>query len=410
MIGGQVASGFEEVRREFARNFERRRELGAACAAYVEGVKVVDLWGGRRHFRKPDPWQEDTLVMVYSTSKGMAAMAVALAQSRGLLDYDELVASYWPEFAQNGKEAITVRQLLAHQAGLCGIDEPLDANILADFDALADVLAKQRPAWEPGTRYGYHALSIGWYEGELIRRVDPERRTLGRFFAEEIAGPLGLELYFGLPDDVPAERVARIKDESPIQMLLRPTALPPGMMLGFARKRSLTYRSFVNPRSRGTSDLDRPEYRAVEIPSAGGIAQVRSIARAYSELATGGAELGFRPETLEEISAPPRPPSKGDRDLVLTVPTAYSLGWVRPTSKFRFGSSDRAFGHPGAGGSFGFADPDRGVSFAYAMNRHGHYLNNDPREKALRDALYRCLARGAGSGEGLPEQVSVLGD
>ena len=410
MIGGRVAPGFEEVRREFARNFERRRELGAACAAYVNGVKVVDLWGGRLHFRKPDPWQEDTLVMVYSTSKGMAAMALALAHSRGLIDYDELVATYWPEFAQNGKESVTVRQLLAHQAGLCAVDEPLDAEILADFDRLADALAKQKPAWEPGTRHGYHTLTIGWYEGELIRRVDPEHRSLGRFFAEEIAEPLGLELYFGLPEDVPTERVARIKDENPVQMLLHPTAMPTAMMLAFARKRSLTYRAFVNPRTRGPSDFDRPEYRAVEIPSAGGIGQVRSVARAYSELATGGTELGFRQETLEEISAPPRPPSKGDRDLVLTVPTAYSLGWVRPSKKNRFGSSERAFGHPGAGGSFGFADPDLGVSFAYAMNRHGHHLNSDPREKALRDALYRCLARGADSGEGLPEQLSVLGD
>jgi CubicO group peptidase (beta-lactamase class C family) len=410
MIDGRVAPGFEEVRTVFARNFERRRELGAACAAYVNGVKVVDLWGGRRHFRKPDPWVEDTLLMVYSTSKGLAAMTIALAHSRGLIDYDERVASYWPEFAQNGKEAITVRQLLAHQAGLCGVDEPLDAKLLADHDALADVLARQRPAWEPGTRHGYHALSIGWYEGELIRRVDPEHRTLGRFFAEEIAEPLGLEIYFGLPPDVPDERVARIKDESPVQMVLHPNAMPPTMMLGFARKQSLTYRSFVNPRTRSPSDLDLPEYRAVEMPSAGAIAQVRSVARAYSEFATGGATLGLSQETLEEITTPPLSPTKGNRDLVVMVPTAYSHGWGRPWGKLRFGSSDRAFGHPGAGGSFGFADPDLGVSFAYAPNRHGHHLNNDPRERHLREALYRCLARGADSGEGLPEQLSVLGD
>jgi len=410
MIDGRVAQGFEEVRREFARNFERRREVGAACAAYVNGVKVVDLWGGRRHFRKPDPWEEDTLVMVYSTSKGLAAMAVALAHSRGLIDYDATVASYWPEFAQNGKEEITVRQLVAHQAGLSGVDERLDAKVLADFDALAEALAKQKPAWEPGTRHGYHALSIGWYEGELIRRVDPEHRSLGRFFAEEIAEPLDLEFYFGLPEDVPSERVARIKDESPVQMLIHPTAMPPAMMLAFTRKRSLTYRAFVNPRTRGPSGFDRPEYRAVEIPSAGGIGQVRSVARVYSEFATGGTALGLRQETLEEVTAPARPPSKSERDLVLMVPTAYSLGWVRPTRRSPFGSSERAFGHPGAGGSFGFADPDLGVSFAYAPNRHGHHLANDPREKALRDALYRCLARGAGSGEGLPEQAGVVGD
>src|SRR4051812_7317553 len=326
MIGGTVAPGYEEVRDEFERNFSQRGELGAACAAYVGGVKVVDLWGGRRHFRKPDPWLEDTLVMVYSTSKGLAAMTVALAQSRGLLDYDATVASYWPEFAQNGKAEITVRQLLSHQAGLSGIDDVLDHAKLADLDDVAEALARQRPAWKPGTRHGYHALTIGWYESELIRRVDPEHRSLGRFFAEEIAEPLGLEFYFGLPDGIPPDRLARIKGPSRASFLLHLNTMPPAMLAGFAWKKSLTYRAFANPPLRGPADLDRPEYRAVEIPAGAGIGQVRSIALAYSELATGGGRLGLNPETVEQLSAPARPPTKGSRDLVLTVPSAFSLG------------------------------------------------------------------------------------
>jgi CubicO group peptidase (beta-lactamase class C family) len=185
--------------------------------------------------------------------------------------------------------------------------------------------------------------------------------------------------------------------------------MPAGMLAGFAWKRSLTYRAFANPPLRGPADLDRPEYRAVEIPAGAGIGQVRSIALAYSELATGGRRLGMRPETIAELSAPARPPSKGSRDLVLTVPSAFSLGFIRPTSKFRFGSSDRAFGHPGAGGSFAFADPDLGVGFAYAPNRLGHHLRDDPREKSLRDALYRCVERGD-SGDLLAEQAGVAGD
>jgi CubicO group peptidase (beta-lactamase class C family) len=393
VIGGSVMPGFEEVREEFRRNFARGDELGAACAAYVQGEKVVDLWGGYRDADRQERWQEDTLVLVYSTSKGIAAMAIALAHSRGWLDFDAPVASYWPEFAQNGKERVTVRQLLAHQAGLSGIDERLNSRKLADPDVVADAIARQRPAWKPGTRQGYHALSIGWYESALLRRVDPGGRTLGRFFAEEIARPLGLEFYFGLPADVLPERVASIKGASIASLLAHPRTMPPGMLAAFVNRRSHTARAFGNPRMRGMADLDRPAYRAVEIPAGGGIGQVRSIARAYGEMATGGSALGLTAETLAEITAPPRPPTGNPRDLVLWVPAAYSLGYVRPSEGFTFGMGARSFGHPGAGGSFGFADPEAGVGFAYAPNRLGHHLRDDPREKALRDALYRCLAR-----------------
>jgi CubicO group peptidase (beta-lactamase class C family) len=393
VIDGYVAPGFEAVREEFRANFTRRGELGAAVAAYVGGTKVVDLWGGYRDASRQDRWEEDTLVLVYSTSKGMAAIAMALAASRGLFDYDSTVASYWPEFAQNGKDSITVRQLLAHQAGLSGIDVPLSARKLADLDGLSSVLAAQKPAWKPGTRQGYHALTIGWYESALLRRVDPLGRPLGRFFAEEVAEPLGLEFYFGLPSDVPGDRVARIKGASIPSMLTHLGAMPPMMMASFLRPGSHTARAFMNPRMRGPADLDRPEYRAVEIPAGGGIGQVRSIARAYSEMAAGGGAVGVSAAVFDELTAPPRPPSAGVRDLVLWVPAAYSLGFVRPTGEFTFGRGPRSFGHPGAGGSFGFGDPEAQVGFAYAPNRLGHHLRDDPREKRLRDALYRCLDR-----------------
>ena len=393
MIDGSVEPGFEEVREEFEANFARRGELGAACAAYHRGMKVVDLWGGRRSAHGPEPWQEDTLVLVYSTSKGLAAMAIALAHSRGWLDFDAPVAAYWPQFAQAGKENVTVRQLLTHQAGLCGIDEKLDVGKLADLDALADAIARQPPAWQPGTRHGYHAFSVGWYENELIRRVDPRGRSLGRFFAEEIAEPLGLEFYFGLPEEVPTDRIASIKGFSLASALLHLRASPPRMIMGFTRRRSLTYRSFGNPKLNGPADLDHPDYRAIEFTAATGIGQVRSIARAYSALAAGGGELGLEPDTLAELTGPPRLPTKSNHDLVLRVPTAYAAGFIKPAGRWPFGSSGRSFGHPGAGGSFGFADPDAEVGFAYAPNRLGHHLRDDPREKALRDALYRCLVR-----------------
>jgi CubicO group peptidase (beta-lactamase class C family) len=393
VFGGHVEPGFEEVRDQFRANFVRGDELGAACAVYHRGEKVVDLWGGYLDSRRQDRWGEDTLVLVYSTSKGMAAIAVAVAHSRGLIDYDEKVATYWPEFAQNGKGAITVRQLLSHQAGLSGLDWRLDPKRLGDLDALAEALARQKPAWKPGTRQGYHALTLGWYEGELIRRVDPQHRSLGRFFADEVAAPLGLEFYFGLPADLPPGRVASVQGGSIASLLAHVRTMPAGLIASFVRPGSHTQRAFGNPRMRSVADLDKPAYRAVEIPAGGGIGQVRSIARAYSDMATGGRELGLTEETMDEITAPPRPPSGNPRDLVLWVPAAYSLGFVRPTGDFLFGRGQRSFGHPGAGGSFGFADPDAQIGFAYAPNRLGHHLRDDPREKALRDALYRCLNR-----------------
>ena len=391
MVQGHVAPGFELVRDEFARNFRERRELGAACTAYHRGEKVVDLWGGIRHAKSESPWEEDTLVLVYSTSKGLAAMTLALAHTRGLIDYDERIAAYWPEFAQNGKEEITVRQLLGHEAGLPALDERLSSRNLGDHDEVDRILAAQAPAWRPGTRHGYHALSIGWYESALVRRVDPDGRSLGRFFAEEIAAPLDLEFYFGLPQTVSRERTARIQAPRPGTFVRELSALPPKMALGFADPRSLTARTFANPRFRSAATLDSSRYRALEIPAGGGIGQVRSIARAYSDLATGGHAIGISQATLDELKAPARVPSGGAEDLVLRVPVMFSLGYAKPSPEAPFGTSDSSFGHPGAGGSFAFADPDAEVSFAYAMNRMGLHLIDDPREKALRDAVYRCV-------------------
>src|SRR4026209_2481370 len=179
-VEGAVSGGLEAVREAFAQNFERRGELGGACCAYRHGEKVVDLWGGVRNKQTGEPWERDTMVLVYSATKGLAAMTMALAHSRGWLDYEERVSRYWPEFAQNGKETITVRQLLAHLAGLFALDVPVDRSVVADLDRLAVVLARQKPVWKPGTRQAYNGITLGYYEGELLRRLDPRHRSLGR--------------------------------------------------------------------------------------------------------------------------------------------------------------------------------------------------------------------------------------
>src|SRR2546421_715675 len=240
------------------------------------------------------------------------------------------------EFAQNGKAEITVRQLLGHEAGLCAIEEPLDAQKLRDLDAVAAAIAVERPAWEPGTRHGYHALSLGFYEGELIRRVDPARRSLGRFFAEEIAAPLGIEFYFGVPPTVPEERIAQVRSYRRPEVLLHMDVMPRGMVLGFMRRRSLTARAFGNPKVRGPADLNTAEYRELELASATGVGQARAVAAVYAELATGGRKLGYGEETLAELSAPPATPSGGSRDLLLHIQTALSLCLLKRSPPFPF--------------------------------------------------------------------------
>jgi CubicO group peptidase (beta-lactamase class C family) len=385
--GGRVAPGFEEVRAEFERNFSERGEIGAAVAAYWRGEKVVDLWGGRRTPTGHAPWNEDTMVVVNSTTKGLAAMTIAVASSRGWIDYDAPVAEYWPEFAQNGKGAVTVRQLLSHEAGLVWIDEPLRPDDMRDLDRVSHALARQKPAWEPGTRHGYHAMTIGLYMQELIRHVDPARRTLGRFFAEEIAKPLEIEFYIGLPPEVPDERLAQLRLFSPGRAIRALPSVPRGYVMRILWPWSLLRKSMLfadlNPNDRSLLDI--------EIPAGNGVGTARAIARAYSAFAEGGAELGITPETLASLTAiddPERP-----RDEVMGVPSWISLGFLRPGPQLDWGSSRRAFGTPGAGGSFGFADPDARLGFAYVMNNMEFQMFDDPREKALRDAVHRAIRR-----------------
>ena len=220
VVEGQVSPGFEAVRAAFHDNFNRRGELGGACCAYYRGEKVVDLWGGIRRKETGEPWERDTMVVVHSATKGLAAMTLAIAHSRGWLDYDARVAKYWPEFAQNGKQAVTVRQLLAHQAGLFAFDEPVDRSTVADPDRLAEVMARHKPAWEPGTRQAYHGLTLGFYEGELMRRVDPRHRTLGRFFQDEIATRLGEDIYIRLPEEIANARLATLSPPGRLEMLV----------------------------------------------------------------------------------------------------------------------------------------------------------------------------------------------
>ena len=354
----------------------------------MRGAQVVDLWGGIRDHETGAPWERDTMVIVYSATKGLAAMAMAMAHARGWLDYDAPVASYWPAFAQNGKGRITVRQLLAHQAGLYVLDVPLTRDLVADLDRLADVLARQTPAWEPGARQAYHGITLGFYESEVLRRIDPRHRSVGQFFADEIAAPLGLDVYIRLPEDVPESRFA---------VMTRPSMLD--LFRGFPLRLAL---DTFNPHSkirltlRGSElphDPVRVYARNLEVPSGGGVGTARAIAGAYNAFAGDGRALGLDAATLALLAAPAVPPARGFYDECMkSAGVEFSLGFMKSCAAVRFGGP-RSFGAPGAGGAMGFADPDAGVGYGYVTCRMGTRLSGDPRDVALRDALYAAIGR-----------------
>ena len=389
LVQGHVNLGFERVRDTFVENFSRRHELGGACCVYHRGEKVVDLWGGIRNKTTGEPWERDTMVVVHSATKGLAAMTLAIAHSRQWLDYDERVATYWPEFAQNGKETITVRQLLAHQAGLFAFDEPVDRNVVANLDHLAAVMARHAPAWEPGTRQAYHGLTLGFYEGELIRRVDPRHRRLGQFFHDEIAKPLGEDFYIGLPEDTPNARLATLSPPGMIKMLIgfRPLRL---LVAGLNPRSNISRALSVNPGTAIYLDAARIYARNLEVPAGGGVGTARAMAHAYSIFATGGRELGLRRETLDLLAAPAIPPARGFYDECLKGEVQFSLGFMKPCVNWRFGGA-RSFGSPGTGGALGFADPDAAIGYGYVTSRMGTVFTGDPRDVALRHALYEAL-------------------
>ena len=390
-IGGQVAPGYEAVRIAFGKGFTERGELGAACTIFHQGRKVVDLWGGSADQGTGGAWREDTLVLVYSLTKGMTGLAAALAVSKGLFTYETPVADIWPEFSAAGKERVTVRQLLSEQAGLAAIDLDLTLQAMGDLDRIAAAIAAQTPNWTPGDQSGNHAYSLGWFTSELIRRTDPRHRSLGRFFAEELADPLGADFHIGLPANFPITRMARIAGFKPWQMILHMGTMPPMMVVSLLWPWSLSSRALNNPKlAGGPADLDQPDHWRVEDGGAGGIGSARALATIYNEFATGGHTLGVKPEVLDALMAPPLPPRNGFRDQVLKTDLCYSLGFEKMGGDFDFDASPQAFGTFALGGSLAFADPARNIAYAYVTNKLGFYKWGDPRERSVREAFMAC--------------------
>jgi CubicO group peptidase (beta-lactamase class C family) len=370
-IEGFVAPGWQRVREAFAANFAAGREAGASYAVVRDGTLVVDLWGGFRDRARTRPWTRDTLVNVYSTTKGLAALCVALLVDRGELSYEQTVASVWPEFATAGKGTLTIAQLLSHQGGLSGLREPIALTDYADPAKIARLLAGQAPFFAPG-QSGYHAITYGFLAGELVRRTTG--KTLGAFFAEEIARPLGADAWIGLPE---------AEDARAAEMIAPPEgpSLPPPQ----------------HPAARaalGNPPLE-PEvpnqrwWRAAEIPAANGHASGAALARIYGMLARGGEQDGRRYLARETLAEATRE-RVHTTDLVLQVAMPWAAGWMRNDLGI-YGPNPSTFAHAGWGGSFGAADPDARLGLGYAMNQMYANLMGDPRSLALIEATYASL-------------------
>ncbi|RSS80232.1 serine hydrolase domain-containing protein [Streptomyces sp. WAC06614] len=385
-IQGVVAEGFEPVRDAFARNFEVLGDRGAAVAVYRDGRPVVDLWAGTADADGTAAWTAGTAQIVRSATKGVAAAVPLLLHQRGLLDLDAPVGSYWPEFKAGGKERTRVRHLLTHQAGVPALDRGLTAAEAADGVSGPRAVAAQPAFWEPGTDHGYHAQTFSWLLSELVLRATG--RTLGSLFAEEIAEPLGLEFWIGLPE-AEAGRVGRVAPVDPPEhaagLRTRPRR---NVAAAYADPASLTRRAFaaIDP----LPDENDPGYRAAELPASAGIGTARALARFYAAtfgVVEDGARI-FTPATTalagKELAAGP--------DRVLVVGTRFGPGYMLhgPAAPLL---SPASYGHPGRGGSLGFADPDTGIGFGYVTNALAKSVTADPRAQALVRALRDCLDR-----------------
>jgi CubicO group peptidase (beta-lactamase class C family) len=378
-IEGTVEPGFEAVRGAFAANFADRNDVGASCCIHHRGRRVVDLWGGVRTPGGGDAYAPGTLQMVMSSTKGIVSVAAHILAQEGRLDFDAPVTTYWPEFGAEGKERMPVRWLFSHRAGLAAIDRPLSFEQVLAWDPVIAALAVQRPLWEPNSAHGYHVGTFGWLAGELVRRASG--KSVGRFVAERIAGPLGLDMWIGLP----ASEAARVCPIIP-QPAPAPGAPLDEMTARIMDPTTLLHRAFANPFIPPGAFND-PAVFAAELPAANGITDARSLARMYA--ACLGEVDGVRLLDAKTLERATRVESAG-QDLVLGYETRYATGF-QLTFPLRPMLGEGSFGHYGMGGSVGFAHQGHGVAFAYVMNQMLPSGGIDPRPAALVQALAGCL-------------------
>ncbi len=374
-VSGQVHSAFDPVRREFE-NLWQHIEVGASLCVFRHGELIVDLWGGYMDKAMSVPWRADTLVNIYSSTKGPAALAIAILHDQGKIDYNAPVADYWPEFGAEGKAAVTVAQALAHQGGVCGISTSLEVEDLYDWGKMTKLIAAQAPLWPLSNQSGYHAVTWGYLPGELVRRITGH--TLGQFIQDTICKPLSADFFLGVPD-TELSRCAELIGPNHARIKPAPalSAQPPTDLFPIALQ---------NPSISPFKHACSSAWRKAEIAASNGHASARGLAKIYAALATGGGEIistaALRSANHVEVNS--------TVDLVLGTPVRRSRGFMLNLDG-AYGPNDAAFGHAGAGGSLGFADQKTGIGFAYVMNQMQADTTSTPRSKLLLEAVYACL-------------------
>jgi len=376
VIDGFCEERFKSVKEVFQSNFDDNLEVGASFAVTLNGKHVVDLWGGYANAAKTKEWKKNTIVNVYSTTKVMTAICIHILIDRGLLDLDAPVAKYWPEFAQAGKENLPVRYLLSHTSGLAGWDKHFRSKKLYNWDLMVELLAAQKPWWEPGTKSGYHTITFGHLLGELVRRIT--KKSLGTFFREEVAVPLGADFHIGLSEEHD-DRVADLIPPPPIDL----------STFGDIDPKSVAMRSLTNPIIDVLATKTR-EWRSAEIPGANGHGNARSVSRITAALACGGELDGVRLLSEKTIKQSIEEQSYGT-DLVLNVPIRFGLGWGLQSKELPIGPNPNVFYWGGFGGSVIAVDLDAKLSICYVMNKMVSTLTGDPRSEKLIKALYNSL-------------------
>jgi CubicO group peptidase (beta-lactamase class C family) len=393
---GECSTAFEEVRRVFETSFETKKELGASLCVWHRGEKVIDLWGGYVDKARTKAWERDTLCTVFSTTKGMVALCFLMLADRGKFDYDEPIAKYWPEFAAKGKEAISIRTLLNHRSGLVAIDEPINLDDFANRpEEVARIAADQAPYWEPDSDQGYHGVTYGIYTAELFRRLTGE--SIGTFLSREVAKPLGVDVFIGLP----ASEEIRVSPSYPAGLPEIFFKIIPKMLFHRGNE-GRVYRqvvlgkeaakAFANPAElgpKGISNFNTSRVHAMELPWGNGISNARGLARVYAALACGGAIDGHRLVSAKALEPLRETQSWTKLDRVLRKPQGWTQGFVKE-DEMMFSPNPESFGHPGAGGALGWCDPIEELSISYTPNKMAHHIRS-PRARALAAAVYRCI-------------------
>ena len=379
---GHCDPRFRGVQDELEQAFARGDELGASVCVTLEGETVVDLFAGYADEARTRPWERDSLVNVFSTTKGMTTLCALRLVEEGQLDVDAPVAKYWPEFAAGGKAELPVRYLLSHRAGLVAVQKPLPAGALYDWEVMTQALAEQEPWWTPGEQHGYHAVSFGFLVGEVVRRITGQ--SLGTYFRKTFAEPLGLDFHIGLAEEH-EPRVSPLVD-GPVH-----TGDEPDLFQRIvADPESMLAKAFINPPLLPT-DANTRAWRAAEIPAANGHGTASALARVYAALSLGGDLEGVHVLSPEVIEMGRTEQSLG-KDLILPMVSRFGLGFAMPPAEEPTGPNPRVFGHAGAGGSYGQADPENRMSFGYTMNlTHAGIWLVDPRPRALLARVYEAL-------------------